>query len=326
MPFKLSKIFLVFSYIWNCIFLLFKYFFSEADELIDNIQLNLLKTKINLPDIIPDITSIIPDNNEKTLNTQITDKNNTFDTTHLINDTNPRAKEITILNWNIHYFTDDNNKCSFVEQFEYLQKQRPDIICLQEVKCKTFKINNKSCNQLQCIANKLGYYYVHIDEIAVLSKIKIQKHKFISQYPTSNSFGNRGIIFEVVINNKIITIFNLHLHNDIFGLEQLSFYEEHLQKIIDDYNKKNKPLILCGDFNSLFFHPTVYKIKKQLQITNSNYDNYPSTFSTNYPIFHLDKCYSNEYYSKDITLLNSNIDKECVSSDHFPLINKFSIN
>ena len=203
---------------------------------------------------------IINNNNNNTLLTSLPDnKTDSFENIKS-NKTN-----ITILNWNIHYFTDDNNKCSFVEQFEYLQKQSPDIICLQEVKCKTFKINNKSCTQLQCIANKLGYYYIHIDEIAVLSKFKIQKHKFISQYPTSNSFGNRGIIFEVIINNKTITIFNLHLNNDIFGLEQLSFYEQYLQKIIDDYNKKNKPLILCGDFNS-FFHPTVYKIK-QLQIT-----------------------------------------------------------
>ncbi len=116
--------------------------------------------------------------------------------------------------------------------------KKKDIICLQEVNCKTFKINNKSYNQLQCIANKLGYYYIHIDKIAVLSKFKIIKHKFISQYPTSNSFGNRGIIFEVIINNKTITIFNLHLNNNIFGLEQLSFYEEHLQKMINKYNKK----------------------------------------------------------------------------------------
>ena len=45
MPFKLSKIFLVFSYIWNCIFSLFKYLFSESEEIIDNIQLMLLKLK-----------------------------------------------------------------------------------------------------------------------------------------------------------------------------------------------------------------------------------------------------------------------------------------
>ena len=323
MTFKLTKILLVFSYIWNTIYLVLKYLFSESEEIIDNIQLKLLKTKINLPNIIPDIIS--DNNNEKTLNTLTTDKNNTFDTIHLINNTNHRAKEITILNWNIHYFTNNNNKCSFVEQFEYLQDKRPDVICLQEVKCKTFTINNKSCNQLQCIANKLGYYYVHINELAVLSKFKIQKHKFISHYPTGNSFGNRSIIFEVVINYRIITILNIHLHNDIFGLEQLNFYEEYLQKIIDAYNKKNKPLILCGDFNSLIIHPILYKIRNQLQITNINYEDYPNTFPTNYPLFQLDKCYSNEYYSKVITLLNSNVDKKCNYSDHFPVLSRFNV-
>ena len=128
-----------------------------------------------------------------------------------------------------------------------------------------------------------------------------------------------------MINNRIITIFNLHLHNDIFGLEQLIFYEEYLQKIINSYNKKNKPLILCGDFNSLNIHPLLSKIKTQLQITNINYENYSNTFPINFPIFHLDKCYSNEYYSKIITLLNSTIDNKCVFSDHFPVLSRFVV-
>lgn len=298
---------LYFSYIWNNIFILVKYLTSASEETITKKQYQQLIQKLNLTDIIPNTLS-------KTL----------FNMTSNILPNNFNSN-LTILNWNIHYFTDTKDNCTFIQQFEYLKEKQTDIICLQEVKCKTFEINNKKCNQLKCIAEKLGYYYIHIDELAVLSKYKIKQHKFISHYPNSNSFGNRCILFKIEINNKIITILNLHLHNDLFGAEQLSFYYKYLKDMINYYNNTKQILIICGDFNSIPFHPLLYKIKRRLQIDNSNYDNYSNTFPTDYPLFQLDKCYSNESIIPNFTLLDSTPDTTCKFSDHFPLINHFLI-
>lgn len=271
---------------------------NESQDLIDNDNYQQLKEKILLP-------NILPDKHNDLINLDYTN--------------------LTILNWNIHYFTDYNNKCMFIKQFDYLKEKQPDIICLQEVKCKTFEIGNEKCNQLKCIAEKLGYYYIYINELAVLSKYKIKHHKYISHYPNSNSFGNRGILFQIEINTKNINILNLHLHNDLFGAEQLLFYYNHLKIIIQEYNNSNQILIIAGDFNSIPFHPLISKIKKRLQINNPEYDNYSYTFPTNYPVLQLDKCYSNEYITNSIMLLDSTPDTNCKLSDHYPLINKFLI-
>ena len=85
------------------------------------------------------------------------------------------------------------------------------------------------------------------------------------------------------------------------------------------------PLLICGDFNSIPFHPVLSKIKKHLKIINQQYENYSYTFPTNYPILQLDKCYSNEYITNNITLLDSTPDATCKFSDHLPLINQFLI-
>ena len=300
----LINLLLYLSYMWNNIFILVKYLTEISEDIIDKNQFQQLQQKLYLPDILPNLFSVFPK------------VKNIFHSTH---------SNLTILNWNIHYFTDSKDNCTFINQFDYLKEKNPDIICLQEVKCKTFEINNEKCNQLKCIAEKLGYYYFHIDELAVLSRYKILQHKFISHYPTSNSFGNRCILFKIEINKKLITILNLHLHNDLFGVEQLSFYYKYLKDIINHYNNTKKILIICGDFNSIPFNQLIYKIKRKLQINNPNYDNYTNTFPTNYPIFQLDKCYSNETITNNITLIDSTPDTNCKFSDHLPLINQFLI-
>ena len=118
---------------------------------------------------------------------------------------------------------------------------------------------------------------------------------------------------------------NLHLHNDLFGMEQLIFYYKYLKKLIKNCNENKQTLIICGDFNSIPFHPVISKIKKRLQITNPTYDNYSYTFPTNYPILQLDKCYSNESITNNISLLDSTPDTNCMLSDHFPLLNTILI-
>tara|TARA_Y100000389_G_C17452924_1_gene516062 strand:- start:1396 stop:2289 length:894 start_codon:yes stop_codon:yes gene_type:complete len=291
----LINLVLYLSYIWNSVYFLINYLKTDTQELIDKKQYKQLKQILQLPTTLPTIL------------------HKSFDAI------------LTILNWNIHYFTDYQNNCTFIKQFDYLKEKQPDIICLQEVKCKTFEINNKKCNQLKCIAEKLGYYHIHINELAVLSKYKILHHKFISHYPNSNSFGNRSILFHIKVNNKIITILNLHLNNDLFGMEQLSFYYKYLKKLIQKYNESKQILIICGDFNSIPLHPIISKLKHRLQIANPEYDNYPHTFPTNYPILQLDKCYSNEFIINDLELLDSTPDTTCILSDHFPLINSFLI-
>jgi len=300
----LINLILYLSYLWNSIYLLLKYLTTVSQEIIDKNQFQQLQQKIQLHNKSPDT---LPN----------TSPNISHDT---ISNTN-----LTILNWNIHYFTDSKDNCTFINQFDYLKEKNPDIICLQEVKCKTFEINNEKCNQLKCIAEKLGYYHIHINELAVLSRYKIQQHKFISNYPNSNSFGNRSILFQIEINNKIINILNLHLHNDLFGMEQLTFYYKYLKTLIMKCNETKQILIICGDFNSIPYHPVISKIKKRLHIINTEYDNYSYTFPTNYPILQLDRCYSNESIINNITLLDSTPDITCKFSDHLPLINQFLI-
>ena len=130
----LINLILYLSYIWNGIYLLIKYLTTKSEESND---VNKFQQILSLPNILPNI--------HKSLNSL--------------------HYNLTILNWNIHYFTDYKNNCTFINQFDYLKEKRPDIICLQEVKCKTFDIVNNQCNnKLKCMAEKLGYYYIHINE------------------------------------------------------------------------------------------------------------------------------------------------------------------
>lgn len=304
------------SFIWNSIYLLFKNLTTKSQEVIDKNQFHQLHQIMNQSNTLTNaspntLTNISPNASPNT-------------TTNISTNASPNTS-LTILNWNIHYFTDSEDNCTFINQFNYLKEKLPDIICLQEVKCKTFEIKNEKCNQLKCLAEKLGYFHIHINELAVLSKFKIKQHKFISDYPNSNSFGNRCILFRIELNNKEINILNLHLHNDLFGMEQLTFYYKYLKKLIKKCNETKQILIICGDFNSISFHPVLSKIKKHLKIINQQYENYSYTFPTNYPILQLDKCYSNESITNNFTLIKSKSDNNCMFSDHFPLINEFLI-
>jgi len=108
-------------------------------------------------------------------------------------------------------------------------------------------------------------------------------------------------------------------------MEQLTFYYKYLKTLIMKCNETKQILIICGDFNSIPYHPVISKIKKRLHIINTEYDNYSYTFPTNYPILQLDRCYSNESIINNITLLDSTPDITCKFSDHLPLINQFLI-
>ena len=204
-----------------------------------------------------------------------------------------------------------------------LEKEKPDIIGTQEM---TFKAKTLLLNLLDNTTIKYNIYgesrsrtnkiYDEYNSILVKKDIKVLKtHTYsLSKTPEIPKTKFKGDPFPRImtfIETKNFYIYNTHLTNRIIKNKLLQL------ELITHLIKKDKPLIIMGDFN--LGMKKLQKFTKENDLINTT-KNIGKTFSTKKEMFHLDHI----LISKDLTYKNTkklNFKyKNKYISDHYPII------
>ncbi|OUV52432.1 MAG: exodeoxyribonuclease III [Flavobacteriales bacterium TMED113] len=131
---------------------------------------------------------------------------------------------------------------------DWLKKENPDIICLQEI--KAFKsqfdytlIENLGYNIYWNSAEKKGY-----SGVAILSKIKANNISYgigFSKYDLEGRFIRADF-------NKF-SLCSIYFPSGTSGSIRQKYKMEFLNKIYNYFKNDNKSIIVCGDFNICHF-------------------------------------------------------------------------
>lgn len=161
-----------------------------------------------------------------------------------------------IVSWNINGYrsiTGQNPstrygvKSSKNKLFDYIQKENPDIICLQETKASVEQINK----ELLC---PHGYYYYYnsckvkkgYSGVAVFTKFEPKELNFGFGNPL---FDDEGRILELTFNE--FTLLNIYFPKGYTEHERLDYklaFYDYLFHYID--KNKNRSFIISGDYNT----------------------------------------------------------------------------
>ena len=259
-----------------------------------------------------------------------------------------------VLSYNIRLFNafEKKNKESEKEVLEFLKKEEPDIICLQE-----FYGRGNPAQKVKEIRNYLGNRYQSHLKVIGSGRNRFYGVVTFSRFPVAG----RGeiihphspaltIFTDVIISNDTFRIFNNHLHS--FGLKSMekSFIEEIIQqeegKTLGDMknlslslkngfvrraqqaellkgqiNLSAYPVIVAGDFNDTPVSYTYTKIRKGLgdAFVSSGYGA-GFTYRGNYPANRID------YIFHDNALKCKHFDIIKIRhSDHYPVIGYFTL-
>lgn len=240
-----------------------------------------------------------------------------------------------------------NNKVLRDAMMNYLKKQNPDVLCLQEY----YEDLNNDFETFSILTQQLGYKYHHRYFPVINKKV----HRFgiatFSRYPI---VGKKQIVFDKSSNMTlqsdiefdsahVVSVFNNHLESirlsneDVTYISDLEVSEETLEKgkgilsrlrrafrerqsqsdiVRNAIDETNYPTIVCGDFNDI---PVSYCYRK---IRGDLYDSFVEsgkgsggTYSGKIPSFRIDYI----FYSEQFNSYQTQIDTVSLS-DHFPVI------
>lgn len=161
-------------------------------------------------------------------------------------------KNIKILSWNVNGIRSVLKK-GFVE---FINKEKPDIICLQETKANRdqVELDLPDYEEFWNSAKKKGYagtaIFTKIKPITIRNDIvlpNIEGEKFKDQYGNANDEG-RVIALEFE-NFFVVTVYTPNSKRE---LTRLNYRQNIWDPMFLDYVKeleKEKPVIFCGDLN-----------------------------------------------------------------------------
>jgi endonuclease/exonuclease/phosphatase family metal-dependent hydrolase len=264
-----------------------------------------------------------------------------------------KTKTFKILSYNLrmfNYFENRDHSNSENKIVEFLQVQKPDILCLQEFfisgnpadKELAFRtaLGSKYYSQIKSVASSKNRFY----GIATFSKFPIiGKGEIV--HPGSSSL---SIYSDVLIGKDTFRVFNNHLQSFRLKRMEHSFFEDlttsndnetihdvrglsgnlkkafvrralQAQKVKDYINKSPYPVIVAGDFNDTPVSYSYRKIRKGLNdsFLNSGYGA-GFTYKGNYPPNRID------YILYDNALINTYFEIIKVRySDHYPIVAYF---
>ena len=178
----------------------------------------------------------------------------------------------------------------------YLKTSKPDILMMQEIKTeeKKFPFNEfKSLGYESYVFGQKGY-----NGVAFLSKIKIDKidMKFLNDEKKQS----RIIVGDIINKSKIIKLINIYVPNgNPVETEKYDYKKKWLNNFINQIKKlqkKNKNIIIGGDFNIIPHKIDVYDFKKyendalfKLEIRKKFYELINLGFADIYRLFNKDK-------------------------------------
>lgn len=153
-------------------------------------------------------------------------------------------KKIKILCWNVNGI-----RAIWKKGFpEWFAAQQPDILCIQETKAQKEQLDNEVINFMDyksyfCSAEKKGY-----SGVAIYTK---QTPLNVNYGFNNPMFDSEGRVIEMEFENFVL--FNVYFPNGGRGPERvkykLDFYDE-LFKRAQEVRKKNKNIVVCGDYNT----------------------------------------------------------------------------
>jgi len=236
----------------------------------------------------------------------------------------------------------NNNKSKTPEFVEYINKINPDILCLQECNTHNQLMEDTIIKQLYPY---ITYNDTRVSTIALFSKFPIVKNENIEY----ESKGNSSSAYNIVINGDTALIINNHLQSYLFAKNEIDEYKsitgkttslsdrekgtkDVVSKIIAankqrgpqveavcNYMEKNfrRYTIVMGDFNEPPTSYAHYMLTKKLKDTFTRAGNgFGFTYSRNKIHYRID----NILCSKDIIPYETEVDKSCQLSDHYPVI------
>lgn len=232
----------------------------------------------------------------------------------------------------------------------YVKKQRPDIICLQEY---TYGVHPSYLREKDIlkVLKKYPYYHhytpsgtdVKGNMMAIFSKfpiLTIHPIRYTSEY-------NGSVAYELNIRGKVVTLINNHLESNKLTIRDKTVYSNMIKnpevgtvtygsrllfgklaeasKIrsvqadsIAKYirTKRNMPIIVCGDFNDSPISYAHYTISRGLQdaYTNAGFG-FGISYNQNKFYFRID----NILISSSLKAYNCEVDNSISESDHYPI-------
>ncbi len=163
-----------------------------------------------------------------------------------------------IISWNINGYrsiTGQNPTTKFGKKtyenklFEYIEKENPDVICLQEIKSDLEQIRE------DLIAPEGYHHYYHscrrkkgYSGVVTFSKQKADKSE---KNFSSEEFDNEGRLIRTDYGD--FTLLNIYFPNGTSGYNRveykLNFYNQ-LFAYLDILLKENRKILVCGDYNT----------------------------------------------------------------------------
>lgn len=238
---------------------------------------------------------------------------------------------LNVLSFNVRLFnlyeTKESQKNIPETISSYLNKEKPDVLCLQEYN-KEMKID----------FSEYPYNYIHFRDKNILG------HAIFSKYPLINphffdfeSSYNNAISADIIKGIDTLRIYNIHLQslsikasvsylqevdNEVLRKRITSRFikqQEQVETILEHKLKTNHPVIFSGDFNNTPFSYVYHKMSDTMNDAFVEAGNGIGTtyYFENYPM-RIDYILA----SKELNVLKFNTIKKTFS-DHYPITATF---
>lgn len=269
------------------------------------------------------------------------------------------SSAITVMSYNVKLFDLYNwtgNKKTRGAIFSMMQKQKPDLVCLQEF----FNQDSGAFRNLDTLKKLLQLPFAHVEYTISLHKDDHWGVVTFSKFPIINQgkivFNNRNnntcIYTDVIILHDTIRIYNMHLQSVSFGYADYKFLEQFtngedadsevesskniLRRMKRAYVKRSNqansiaehiascpyPVIVCGDFND---NPISYSYKTISSGLQDAYmesgTGFGKTFVNPFPLPRIDYI----LHSKSMRSWEFKVEKQENLSDHYPVVCKILI-
>lgn len=210
---------------------------------------------------------------------------------------------LSVLTFNI-WFDELNRNERLFSLINVIQKNSPDIICLQEVIYETYEI-------LKNILKEYTYFYPNKLELSygcVIFSKHIMTQTYDKVYPETQ-MGRNLIAINIVYNSINITIATSHFES-IFGLINTTKTSQyiHAMKLLNKLYDIGSPVIFCSDTNILPSEER-YFFKDILWVDAYNEVNFDSHQEKQWNNYTYDTKHNTNLIKRNIKILPSRIDR-----------------
>lgn len=132
------------------------------------------------------------------------------------------AEGIRLMSYNVHHFRgngNDSQKETSMEVKRFLNDQKPDIICLQEVRLRQNKIFNlaQTVEELDFIN-----HYQYARTSSTFGSVTMSRYPILQMHEIRfNDSRNITIYTDLLIDGDTVRVFNVHLHS--YGIDPKDF-------------------------------------------------------------------------------------------------------